>query len=110
VPHAEVEAAVDDALVAALAGDGVGDDEVERSRRRLQAEAVFVRDSLSAGAQVLGRALAIGLPVDHVEQWPGRIAAVTTAGVNAAAKAVLDPGSPVTALLRAEDADRRAAR
>ncbi len=103
-----LEEAVDGVLGRILA-DGVDPGEVERSRRRLQAEAVFVRDSLNEGAQLLGRAMAIGLSVDHVERWPERIAAVDTAAVNAAAKAVLDPGGSVTALLRAADGGQQAA-
>ncbi len=105
---AQIEEAVDRVLGRVLA-EGVGAEEVERSRRRLQAEAVFARDSLSEGAQLLGRALAIGLTVEHVERWPARIAAVGKADVDAAAKAVLDPGGSVTALLRAGEAEQQAA-
>jgi zinc protease len=108
VSLAKIEQAVDGVLARILAG-GVDPDELDRSRRRLQAEAVYVRDSLSKGAQLLGRALAIDLPVDHVERWPERIAAVDAPAVNAAAKAVLDPGGSVTALLRAADGKQQAA-
>lgn len=108
VSLAKVEEAVDGVLARMLAG-GVDPDELERSRRRLQAEAVYVRDSLSEGAQLLGRALAIDLSVDHVERWPERIAAVDASAVNAAAKAVLVPGGSVTALLRAADGEEQAA-
>ena len=105
---AAVEEAVD-GILARMVTDGVDAGEVERSRRRLQAEAVFARDSLSDGAQVLGRALAIGLPIEHVEQWPERIATVGKKEVDAAAKAVLDPGGSVTALLRADGPGQQAA-
>jgi zinc protease len=108
VSLAKIEEAVDGVLARILA-DGVDPDEVERSRRRLQAEAVYVRDSLSEGAQLLGRASAIDLPVDHVERWPERIAAVDAPAVNAAAKAVLVPGGSVTALLRAAAGEQQAA-
>lgn len=107
VSLAAVEEAVD-GVIAGLLAEGVGADEVERSSRRLQAEAVFARDGLSEGAQVLGRALAIGLPVEHVERWPERIAAVGAREVDAAAKAVLDAGGSVTALLRAGAAEQQA--
>jgi zinc protease len=101
VPLAKVEEAVDTAL-AEVVSEGVSADETERARRRLQAEAVFARDSIRDGAQVLGRALAIGLPVAHVEQWPSRIAAVSKDEIDAAARAVLVPGGSVTAMLRSE--------
>lgn len=108
VSLAAVEDAVD-AVLGRLLAEGVGAEEVERSSRRLQADAVYARDRLSDGAQVLGRALAIGLPVEHVEGWPERIAAVDARDVDAAAKAVLDPGGSVTALLRVAAAGQQAA-
>ncbi len=109
VSLAVIETAVD-AVVADVINAGVSADDVKRARRRLQAEAVYARDSISDGAQVLGRALAIGLPVEHVEYWPARIAAVSADEVNAAAKAVLHPGGSVTALLRSEGEQQAAAR
>lgn len=108
VALAAIEDAVD-AVLGRLLAEGVGAEEVERSSRRLQADAVYARDRLSDGAQVLGRALAIGLPVEHVEGWPERIAAVDARDVDAAAKAVLDPGGSVTALLRVAAAGQQAA-
>lgn len=108
VSLAAIEDAVD-GVIARLLAEGVGAEEVERSSRRLQADAVYARDSLSEGAQILGRALAIGLPVEHVEGWPERIAAVGAREVDAAAKAVLDPGGSVTALLRAAASGQQAA-
>ena len=54
---------------------------------------------MSTGARILGRALAVGLKVEDVENWPERISAVTKAEVEAAARAVLKPNSSVTAIL-----------
>ncbi len=93
-------AAVDDVL-----RDGVTEDEVARITTRMVADAVYARDSLSAGARVLGEALAIGLTVDDVEAWPERISAVTKEQVDAAARAVLDGNHSVTALLLSAKAD-----
>ena len=56
----------------------------KRAKKRLQAEAVYARDSLGTGARVLGAALAIGMTVDDVEAWPERIGIVTVDAVNAA--------------------------
>lgn len=109
VALATIEQAVD-GLLGEIAANGVSDDDVARARQRLQAEAVFARDSLSGGAQVLGRALAIGLPVEHVETWPARIGAVSRDQVNVAARAVLDLRGSVTSELRAAAADQQAAR
>jgi zinc protease len=65
----------------------------------LQAEAVKARDSLSGPARLVGAALATGSTIADIEAWPDRIAAVTVADVNAAAKAVFDINYSVTAVL-----------
>lgn len=79
--------------------EGVTDEEVERAKSRMQAAAVYARDSLQGGARALGTALVIGAGIDVVENWPQRIAAVTPAQVTAAARAVLREERAVTGLL-----------
>jgi zinc protease len=76
-------------------------EEVERAKHRLRADAVYARDALTTGAYIFGEALAIGLPIEHVERWPDRIAAVSRDQVVAAARAVLDDQGAVTAQLLA---------
>ncbi len=93
-----VQAAVE-SEIARLLKDGVTADEVERARKRMQAEAILARDSLRTGARVLGAALAIGQTVDDVEAWPERIGGVTVEQVNAAARSVLTQSGFVTARL-----------
>ncbi len=95
---AAVEAALD-AEVARIVADGVTEDEVARAKKRMQAAAVFARDSLSAGARVFGVALTTGQTVDDVEDWPNRIGAVTAEEVAAAARQVFDARRSVTGLL-----------
>lgn len=95
---AETETAVDALLAEAVKG-GITAEEVERAKDRIIAAAVYARDSLGGGARALGAALAIGLAVEDVEEWPERIRAVTADQVNAALKAVLDPGRSVTSEL-----------
>jgi zinc protease len=97
----QIEAAMT-AAVDAVLRDGVTEDEIKRVKTGMLADAVYARDSLGTGARVLGEALAIGLTVDDVEAWPERISAVTKAQVDAAARAVLDGGHSVTALLLAD--------
>jgi len=80
---AAVQQQIDD-----IRNNGISDDEVERAKQRLQAEAVFARDSFSTAARFLGEARAIGQPLAEAELWPERIAAVSTADVAAAARAV----------------------
>lgn len=94
----KIEAAME-AEIAKLLADGVTADEVARAIQRLQADAVYARDSLHVPANLFGRALSVGMTVEDVEAWPERIGAVTVDDVNAAARAVLGSGSGVTALL-----------
>ena len=98
VPIEKLEAALD-AELARLLEDGITEEELRRAKQRLRDAAIFARDSLSTSARILGRALAVGLKVDDVENWPERINAVTKAEVEAAARAVLKPNSSVTAIL-----------
>ncbi|MEO1019509.1 MAG: insulinase family protein, partial [Pseudomonadota bacterium] len=82
-----------------LLEDGITDDELERVKRRMVAEAVYARDSLSGAARAFGVALTTGLTVDDVESWPRRIAAITADEVMAAARLVLDNKNAVTGRL-----------
>ncbi len=95
VPMDRIEAAIDGEIAKVIA-DGVTEDELERSIRRLRYEAVYARDSASAGARLLGAALASGQTIEDVESWPERIAAVTTDRVKAAAVKVFNDGASVT--------------
>ncbi|MCK4868667.1 MAG: insulinase family protein, partial [Alphaproteobacteria bacterium] len=97
-----VEAAIE-AEIEKLLRDGVTEEEVRRSIARLQAEAIYVRDSLRAPAQVLGGALMIGMTVEEIEAWPERIGMVTAEAINAAARAVLSGDASITTLLLPKD-------
>jgi len=88
-----------EAELAKLLRDGVTEDEVARAKKRMQADAIYARDSLQTGARVLGQALSNGRTVEDVESWPQRIAAVTVEQVNAAARAVFVPKRSVTGRL-----------
>ena len=98
----KLEAAME-AELARVVDKGVTGKEARRAKGRLQAEAVYARDSLGTGARVLGGALAIGLTVEDVESWPERIGAVTVPEINAAARDVLGQAASVTALLLSAD-------
>ncbi len=95
---AAVEAAME-AEIEKLLRDGVTEEEVQRSIARLQAEAIYARDSLQGPAHVLGNSLVIGMTIEEVEAWPDRIGAVTAEAVNAAARAVLSSDAAMTTLL-----------
>ena len=100
-PGAEMEAleaAVEEELDHVLR-QGVSEDELARTTRRMLADAVYARDSLNGAARVFGHALTSGLRVEDIESWPARIAAVTPDQVHAAARHLLRPEHSVTALL-----------
>ena len=78
-------------------------DKLQRAKERLQAKAVYARDSLSARARTLGVALAIGKTINDVEAWPEGISAVQTDQIKAAAKTVFRDAQSVTGLLLPSD-------
>ena len=88
-----------DALLKRVLDKGLGEDAIERAKTGMIAEAVYARDSLTAGARVLGAALATGRSIADVETWPDRIESVTKAEVDAALADVLNPDQSVTAQL-----------
>jgi zinc protease len=94
---AAVGAAID-AEVAKLLEEGVTQAEVDGAITQLQASAIFARDSLMAGANIVGQALVTGRGIEDVESWPDEIAAVTAEQVNAAAKAVFEVNNSVTGI------------
>ena len=98
VSMADLERAVE-IEIDKLVKDGVTASAVSRAIITMQAEAIYARDSLRAGARVLGAALASGQSIDDVEEWPDRIGKVTAAQIGKAAKAVFKINSSVTALL-----------
>lgn len=103
-PDADLDAleAALDAEIDRLLQDGVSEDEVERVKKRMLAQAVYARDSLSDSIRAFGAALTTGLTVEDVEAWPERIAAVTVEQVNQAARLVFQPNQSVTARLLPE--------
>ncbi|MEI6161736.1 MAG: pitrilysin family protein [Roseococcus sp.] len=77
------------ATITRLVDEGATEDETRRAIRQQTAGALLALDGLGAAPRMLGGALAIGLPIESVEQWPARMEAVTQAQVNAAARSVL---------------------
>lgn len=102
VSMASLEAAID-AEIAKVLKEGVDPADVERVKERMQAEAIYARDSLSTAARVIGTALVNGRTLDDVEGWPDAIAAVSADDVDDAARAVLKPETSVTGLLLSKD-------
>ncbi len=88
VEMSTLERSIDEEIARVII-EGVSADEVDRAKTRMQASAVYARDSLQGGARTLGSALSTGQSVADVEAWPSRIASVTVEQVVEAARAVL---------------------
>jgi zinc protease len=101
VSIADLEAAVA-AEVRRLLAEGVGAAEVDRVKERLQASALYSRDSLSGVARIIGASMVAGRSLDEVQAWPERIGAVTPDDVMAVARQVLKDDTAVTAILLPE--------
>jgi len=86
-----------------LLRDGIDAVALARAKQRMRAAAVFARDSLQTGAQILGAALTTGQTVEDVEAWPERIQAVDGAAVLDAAREILRDPRSVTGILLPED-------
>jgi zinc protease len=82
--------------------EGVSAAEVDRVKQRLQASALYSRDSLSGVARIIGASLVTGRSLDEVQDWPERIGAVTAEQVMAVAREVLKDDAGVTAVLLPE--------
>ena len=93
----QIEKAVDQVLGMMMAArPGAGD--LNRAKTGLVASTIYRRDSQFSMASAYGQALAIGLTVDDVNEWPQRIRAVTADGVQDAARR-LNRREAVTAYL-----------
>lgn len=88
-----------DAVIAQVISSGVTADELERTKSRLIADAIYAQDSQASMARWYGAALTTGATVDDVLAWPGRIRAVTAAQVQQAAREWLDKKRSVTGYL-----------
>lgn len=93
VSMAQIEAAIE-AEIDKLVSEGVSDQELQDSLNRMQAEAIYARDSLTGPAMVIGYSLITGSTLDDVEYWPQNIAQVTAAQIQSVAAKYLDTESP----------------
>jgi zinc protease len=94
----QIEEAID-AVLAELTDKGVTAEELERSKNRMVADAVYAQDNHRTLAQWYGASLMSGLTVEHVRTWPDRIRAVTAEAVRDVARRWLDKRRSVTGYL-----------
>jgi zinc protease len=94
----QVEEAID-AVLSEVIDNGVTADEIDRSKSRMIADAIYANDSQRTLAQWYGAALTAGLTVEQVRSWPDRIRLVTADAVRDAARRWLDKRRSVTGYL-----------
>ncbi|KEJ97337.1 zinc protease [Pseudosulfitobacter pseudonitzschiae] len=92
----------EDAMDAALSSfmkDGVDAEQLERIKLQLRAQQIYARDDADGVANRYGAALASGLTVADVQDWPDVLQAVTADDIMAVAKKVLRIEGSVTGWL-----------
>lgn len=88
-----------DKTIAAFLENGVDEAALARIKTQLRAAEIYARDDVSNLADTYGSALAIGLTVQDVQDWPKLLDSVTSAEVMGAARAVLRRENSVTGWL-----------
>ncbi len=98
VSLADAEKALDDTL-ATFMETGVDPADLERIKTQVRAAEIYARDDAGDLANTYGAALAVGLSVQDVQDWPATLDAVTEDDIMSAARAVLVPENSVTGWL-----------
>jgi zinc protease len=97
----QVDRAID-AVIARVADHPVDEDDLQRARTRLIADAIYAQDNQASLARWYGASLATGLTIEDIGRWPERIEAVTADAVRKAARKWLDKRRAVTGFLLPE--------
>ena len=92
-----------DAAMASFMKDGVDPEQLERIKNQIRAEQIYSRDSADSVANRYGSALAIGLTVQDVQEWPDVLEAVTAEDIMQAARDVFNREASVTGWLMREE-------
>ena len=99
----EAEAAMD-GVVDKFLQEGVNAEDFARIKAQVRAAEIYGRDNVQGLARQYGAALATGLTVQDVQDWPDILQSVTAEEVMAAARAVFDRDQAVTGWLTTEEA------
>ena len=107
VALADAEAALDD-VIAGFLKDGVNAEELTRIKTQVRAATIYARDDAGGLAQMYGQALAVGLTVKDVQDWPNILQDITADEIMAAAAELFDRDRAVTGWLQAPAAAKEA--
>ena len=92
-----------DAAIASFMKKGVDPEQLDRIKQQVRAEQIYARDDADSVANRYGSALAIGLTVQDVQDWPDVLEAVTADETMQAAKDVFNREASVTGWLMREE-------
>lgn len=94
-----------DAALADFAETGVDAEQLDRIKLQIRASQIYARDDADSVANRYGQALAMGMTVQDVQDWPNVLEAVTAQDIMQAASEVLNRRASVTGwLMKAEAA------
>lgn len=99
----EAEAALEDVLATFLE-EGIDDAALARIKTQIRGAEIYARDNADGLGRSYGEALAIGLTVQDVQDWPAILDSITEDEVMEAARQVLRPETSVTGWLTAPEA------
>jgi zinc protease len=88
-----------DRVMAELIRDGVTEEELQRAKGSVIAQAIYSQDSQQTLARIVGTSLVVGHTLEEVQTWPQRIQEVTAEDVQAVARRYLDEHRSVTGYL-----------
>lgn len=98
---AEAEAAMDE-IIAAFLETGPDPEDFARIKTQIRAGEIYARDNVDGLARRYGAALAVGLSLEDIRDWPEVLAAVTPEQVVDVARETLDRRRAVTGWLMPE--------
>ncbi|MDR7124395.1 pitrilysin family protein [Pseudotabrizicola sp. 4114] len=104
VDLAKAEAAMDE-VIAKFIETGPDAEDFARIKTQIRADQIYARDNVDGLAHRYGAALAVGLTVQDVQDWPGVLDAVTAEQVVDAARTVLNRNAAVTGWLMPAEPD-----
>jgi zinc protease len=102
VSLADAEIAMD-GVIDKFMQDGVNPDDLRRIKTQIRAAQIYARDDANGLANMYGAALATGLSVQDIQDWPEVLQSVTADDVMAAAKLVFNRDHAVTGWLKAKE-------
>lgn len=89
----DVRKSIDDEL-RLLIKNGVSNQELKDAINRIQASAIYARDSLTGPAMMIGYSMITGASLEDIEYWPRDISQITKEQILDVAKRYLDPDQP----------------